>query len=69
MIGKQAAQLSLSFGVDDLDGTIDDSTKIYSMAGGVENPAASRAELIQIIKDVKLIPVERDTLYNILETF
>jgi aminodeoxyfutalosine synthase len=69
MIGKQAAQLSLNFGVDDLDGTIDDSTKIYSMAGGEENPSASRAELIQMIKDVKLVPVERDTLYNTLETF
>jgi aminodeoxyfutalosine synthase len=69
MIGKQAAQLSLNFGVDDLDGTIDDSTKIYSMAGGEENPSSSRAELIQMIKDVKLIPVERDTLYNIIETF
>ncbi len=69
MIGKQAAQLSLGFGVDDLDGTIDDSTKIYSMAGAEENPSASRAELIGMIKDVKLVPVERDTLYNILETF
>jgi 2-iminoacetate synthase ThiH len=39
------------------------------MAGGEENPTASRAELIKIIKDAKLIPVERDTLYNILETF
>lgn len=69
MIGKQAAQLSLGFGVDDLDGTIDDSTKIYSMAGGEENPSASRAELIKMIKEVKLVPVERDTMYNTLETF
>lgn len=69
MIGKQAAQLSLGFGVDDLDGTIDDSTKIYSMAGGDEKPSASRAELIQMIKDLKLVPTERDTVYNILETF
>ena len=69
MIGKQAAQLSLGFGVDDLDGTIDDSTKIYSMAGGEEKPSASRAELIKMINDVKLVPVERDTLYNIIETF
>jgi aminodeoxyfutalosine synthase len=69
MIGKQAAQLSLNYGVDDLDGTIDDTTKIYSMAGGEENPSASRAELIKIIKDVQLVPVERDTLYNIIETF
>jgi 2-iminoacetate synthase ThiH len=39
------------------------------MAGGEENPSSSLAELIQMIKDVKLIPVERDTLYNIIETF
>jgi len=69
MIGKQAAQLSLGFGVDDLDGTIDDSTKIYSMAGGEEKPSASRAELIQIIKELDLVPAERDTHYNILEVF
>src|SRR5205085_11121727 len=36
MIGRQTAQLSQSFGVDDLDGTIDDTTKIYSMAGAEE---------------------------------
>lgn len=69
MIGKQAAQLSLAFGVDDLDGTIDDSTRIYSMAGGEENPSASQAELIQMIKELNLIPTERDTVYNILKTF
>lgn len=69
MIGKQAAQLSLSFGVDDLDGTIDDSTKIYSMAGGEENPKSTRKELIEIIKAQGFTPAERDTVYNILETF
>ena len=69
MIGKQAAQLSLSFGVDDLDGTIDDSTKIYSMAGSEENPSATMDELVQMIKEVNLVPVERDTLYNIISTF
>jgi aminodeoxyfutalosine synthase len=69
MIGKQAAQLSLGFGVDDLDGTIDDSTKIYSMAGGEENPSATRSELINLIKEFNLIPVERDTLYKVLEIF
>jgi aminodeoxyfutalosine synthase len=69
MIGKQAAQLSLGFGVDDLDGTIDDSTKIYSMAGGEEKPTASREELIKMIKEVNLVPAERDTIYNILKEF
>lgn len=69
MIGKAAAQLSLNFGVDDLDGTIDDSTKIYSMAGAEEKPSASRNELIDMIKNVNLIPAERDTVYNIIEIF
>ncbi|MCD6355138.1 MAG: aminofutalosine synthase MqnE [Prolixibacteraceae bacterium] len=69
MIGKQAAQLSLGFGVDDLDGTIDDSTRIYSMAGGEEKPSASRPELVEIIKEVKLTPAERDSVYNILKIF
>ena len=36
MLGRQNAQLSLSFGVNDFDGTIDDTTKIYSMAGAEE---------------------------------
>ncbi len=67
MIGKQAAQLSLNFGVDDLDGTIDDTTKIYSMAGGDEKPTATSQELIAMIKELNLIPTERDTLYNILK--
>ncbi len=69
MIGKQAARLSLNFGVDDLDGTIDDSTKIYSMAGGEEKPSASSAELIEMIREMKMGPVERDTHYNILKTY
>lgn len=65
MLGRQNAQLSLSFGVNDIDGTIDDSTKIYSMAGSEEqNPAMTTAELVALIKQVKRQPVERDTLYN-----
>jgi aminodeoxyfutalosine synthase len=65
MLGRQNAQLSLSFGVDDIDGTIDDSTKIYSMAGSEEqNPTMTTAELVTLIKQVKREPVERDTLYN-----
>ena len=69
MTGKQVARLSLEFGVDDLDGTIDNSTRIYSMAGSEENPAASQTELIKMIKDMNRIPAERDSVYNILETF
>lgn len=70
MLGRQNAQLSLSFGVNDIDGTIDDSTKIYSMAGSEEQtPKMSTQELVTLIKQVKRQPVERDTLYNIVKDF
>jgi aminodeoxyfutalosine synthase len=70
MLGRQNAQLSLSYGVDDIDGTIDDSTKIYSMAGSEEqNPAMSTAELVNLIKQVRRVPVERDTLYNEIKNY
>lgn len=65
MLGRQQAQLSLSFGVNDIDGTIDDSTKIYSMAGSEEQtPSMSTLELVTLIKQVNRQPIERDTLYN-----
>lgn len=70
MLGRQNAQLSLSFGVDDIDGTIDDTTKIYSMAGSEEqNPAMTTAELVTLIKQAKKEPVERDTLYNEIRNY
>jgi aminodeoxyfutalosine synthase len=70
MIGRNTAQLSLNFGADDLDGTIDDTTKIYSMAGAEEqNPKLTTQELVDLIKDVGRIPVERDTLYNIVKDY
>lgn len=65
MLGRQKAQLTLSFGVNDIDGTIDDSTKIYSMAGSEEQrPTMNTAQLVTLIKQVKRKPVERDTLYH-----
>jgi aminodeoxyfutalosine synthase len=70
MLGRQNAQLALSFGVDDIDGTIDDTTKIYSMAGAEEqNPAMSTSQLVQLIKQAGRIPIERDTVYNELNNF
>jgi aminodeoxyfutalosine synthase len=70
MLGRQNAQLSLSFGVNDLDGTIDDTTKIYSMAGSEEQtPALSTAQLVSLIKQVRREPVERDTLYNEIKNY
>jgi aminodeoxyfutalosine synthase len=70
MLGRQNAQLTLSFGVNDIDGTIDDTTKIYSMAGSEEQtPSMTTAELVNLIKQVKRKPIERDTLYNVVNDF
>jgi aminodeoxyfutalosine synthase len=65
MTGKESAQLSLSFGTDDMDGTIDDTTRIYSMAGSdEENPVMSTEEICSLITEAGFTPVERDSLYK-----
>lgn len=70
MIGKDTAQLSLSFGVDDIDGTIDDSTKIYSMAGVEDqSPTMNTQQLTELILEANRIPIERDTVYNELKDY
>lgn len=70
MISRSTAQLSLNFGVDDIDGTLDDTTKIYSMAGAEEqHPAMSTQELVALIKQTGRHPVERDTLYNVVTDY
>jgi len=70
MLGRQNAQLSLSFGVNDLDGTIDDTTKIYSMAGAEEQtPSMTTEDLCNLITSSGKIPVERDTRYNELQVY
>ncbi len=70
MLGRQNAQLTLSFGVNDIDGTIDDTTKIYSMAGSEEqSPAMTTNELVSLIQQVKRVPVERDTLYGVVKQY
>jgi aminodeoxyfutalosine synthase len=70
MIGREVAQLSLDFGVNDIDGTIDDSTKIYSMAGAEEqSPTMTTKELVELIRSVGRRPVERDTLYNTIQDY
>ena len=70
MIGRQTAQLSMNFGVDDVDGTIDDSTKIYSMAGAEDkNPKLSTQQLIQLIHDAGRDAVERNTIYQPIKSY
>jgi aminodeoxyfutalosine synthase len=70
MISRTTAQLSLNFGVDDIDGTLDDTTKIYSMAGAEEqHPGMSTRELVELIKQAGRHPIERDTLYNVVTDY
>ncbi len=68
MYGKQTAELALSFGADDIDGTIDDSTKIYSMAGAEDQrPRMTIPQIEEMAQRAGLRAVERDTHYNILK--
>jgi len=67
-LGRESTQLALSFGVDDVDGTIDDTTKIYSMAGAEDkNPAMTTDDICELIRGAGFKPVERDTLYNVIK--
>ena len=70
MLGRETAQLTLSYGVNYIDGTIDDTTKIYSMAGSEEQtPVMTTEQLVGLIKQAKRQPVERGTLYNVIQDY
>ena len=70
MLGKQNTKLALSFGVDDIDGTIDDTTKIYSMAGAEDQkPIMTVDTLCEIIRSAGRKPVERDSLYRVVKFY
>ncbi|MDF1675845.1 MAG: aminofutalosine synthase MqnE [Vicingaceae bacterium] len=70
MIGRKTTQLLLSFGVNDIDGTVDDSTKIYTMAGAEEQkPTMTTEQMIRLIKEVGRKPIERDSVYNELNDY
>ncbi len=62
--GKPTTEMALAFGADDIDGTIDDSTKIYSMAGADARPSMTAEELCELVRSAGFVPVERDTHYN-----
>ncbi len=65
MIGPKIAQISLSFGVNDFDGTVIEE-KITHSAGAETAQAMAKNEIINQIKAAGRIPVERDTLYNVI---
>lgn len=70
MLGKEITKLALYYGVDDIDGTIDDSTQIYSMAGAEDkNPVMTEKEIVEIVKSAGLHAVERDTLYSEIKKY
>lgn len=64
--GRATTEMALVFGADDIDGTIGDTTKIYSMAGGDDRPSMSVAELENMVRAVGMVPVERDSHYNVV---
>ncbi len=63
--GTKLAQISLSFGVDDLDGTVMEE-KITRFAGAKDPDALMREEIEHLITSAGKIPVERDTIYNLI---
>ena len=65
MLGVKTAQSALWFGADDLDGTVQEE-KIYHMAGAETPQAMSPNEIVRIIQNAGRVPVERDTLYNVV---
>ncbi len=70
MLGLQNTRLAIHFGADDIDGTIDDTTKIYSMAGAEEQkPVMTVERLTQLVREAGKIPAERDSLYNIIKVY
>ena len=66
MLGREAAAVSLAFGTDDLDGTIDDTTKIYTLAGADEKPMMTTEGICRLIREAGFQPAERDSLYNVI---
>jgi aminodeoxyfutalosine synthase len=63
MLGKKVAQIALSFGADDIDGSVVEE-KIYHMAGSKSEQMLTRRQLRQLITESGYTPVERDALYN-----
>ncbi|MDH4139688.1 MAG: aminofutalosine synthase MqnE [Coriobacteriia bacterium] len=68
MVGLKVAQLSTVFGVDDIDGTVVEE-KITHMAGATTPEALAKDDLIGMIRESGSVPVERDTLYRVVEVF
>ena len=66
MLGEKIAQVSLNFGVDDLDGTVVEE-RITKAAGGTTDGSMTKDDIIYLIKQAGRTPVERDTVYNVVK--
>ncbi|MBL8615062.1 MAG: aminofutalosine synthase MqnE [Deltaproteobacteria bacterium] len=65
MLGTHEAQAALWFGASDLDGTVREE-HIYHMAGAETPQGLSRADLVDFIGSARRVPIERDTLYDVI---
>ena len=65
MIGPKLAQIALAFGADDMDGTVKEEI-ITHMAGADTEQAIGSTTLVNLIKEAGRLPIERDTLYNVI---
>jgi aminodeoxyfutalosine synthase len=63
----ESAQMALWFGADDLDGTVQEE-KIYHMAGSRTPETLGTSQIRRLIRRAGRLPVERDTLYNVITT-
>ena len=68
MIGQKLSQIALSYGADDVDGTVKEEI-ITHMAGAETEQAMSRGQLLRLIREAGRIPIERDTLYNVINSY
>lgn len=68
MLGEKIAQVSLSFGVDDLDGTVVEE-KITKAAGGTTDGSMTKKDIVNLIKLAGKTPVERDTIYHVVKVW
>ena len=66
MIGPRLAQVGLSFGADDIDGTVTEE-KIAHDAGAPTAQAMTVHELCRLIREAGRRPLERDTVFNVVK--
>ena len=68
MLGEKIAQVALQFGADDIDGTVVEED-ITQAAGARAGQYIPKSRLIKLIREAGKIPVERDTLYNVIKIY